>query len=73
MKLSDLKTLIEELEMEFGDHDPEVVLGTQPNYPMEAGVRGLTVSDDEDTKRLVILEGGHRGYGSRSWWDNPLS
>ena len=73
MKLSDLKTLIEELEAEFGEGDPEVVLGTQPNYPMEAGVGGLTISDDEDEKRLVILEGGHRSYGSRSWWDNPLS
>ena len=73
MKLSDLKTLIEELEAEFGDDDPVVALGTQPKYPMEAGVGGLTISDDEDGKRLVILEDGHRSYGSRSWWDNALS
>ena len=74
MKVRDLLTML-------ADVDPEanVLLGTQPGYPMEYALRGVAVRSDfsgaEDTgagarpNDVLLLEGAHLRYGTRDAWD----
>ena len=72
MKLSDLKTLIDEIEAEVGgDEDVEDILGVQPEYPFEHKIAGLTVTGNErGEKRIAILDGGQIGYAQGDLFSN---
>jgi hypothetical protein len=63
------------------DADAEVVLSTQPNYPMEHEVAGITVRatlGDEPAPRkpvgaapndVILIEGRWLRYGDLAAWD----
>jgi len=62
--------LQEQLEMmlDYGsDTDTEVILGTQPSYPLASAVESVVV--DEETGNVVITAGNDIGYGKRTWWE----
>lgn len=83
MTLGELIERLEELRDDVGD-DAEVRLMTQPNWPFENSIRGLTTAeeiarsdededgDDEvevDENVVYIVEGGQIGYGSKNAWN----
>lgn len=79
---------VKELIKILKDCDPnaEVVLATQPGYPMEHALDGLTVREemlDGDERKdaewgdgcrgndVLLVEGHHLRYGDRDAWANP--
>jgi hypothetical protein len=66
MRLSELKELFDHISDSLGDEDPdlEIVMGYQPNYPLEAGIAGLALDGD----KIIVLAGSHNGYGRKAWW-----
>jgi hypothetical protein len=81
MKVNELIKILENC-----DPNAEVVLATQPTYPMEYALTGITVrermvdgeplEDDEWTEGrrgndVLLVEGRHLRYGDREAWDNP--
>ena len=80
--LGELIEALEELRSEVGDN-AEVRLVTQPNWPLEYTIHGVTTGaainqseedegDDEDVTEdnvVYICEGTQLGYGSKRAWD----
>lgn len=74
MKVKDLLAILRDL-----DPEANVVLSTQPSYPMEYALSSVAVrsdvSDRDDMTRgaqpndVLLLEGSHLRYGSRASWD----
>ena len=77
MKVSELIELLRGF-----DADAEVVLSTQPNYPMEHAVAGITeraaLHDESPTSRetvgaapndVILIEGRWLRYGDLAAWD----
>ena len=74
MKVKDLFAILRDL-----DPEANVVLATQPHYPMEYALSGVAlrsdVSEAENTSSgarpndVLLLEGAHLRYGSRDAWD----
>lgn len=77
MKVSELIELLS-----CFDADAEVVLSTQPNYPMEHAVAGIaaraTLRDEPDVCRetvgaapndVILIEGRWLRYGDLAAWD----
>ena len=69
MLVQDLIEILETL-----DPDAEVLLGTQPSYPIETTIRSVVTRKeyDEDTKNpneVLILEGRQMGYGCKTAWE----
>lgn len=69
MNVAELLDLLQDV-----DPEAEVRLATQPNYPLEAWVAGVSVGDTgpEEAEVVWILEGGSEGYASRELWEMKL-
>lgn len=48
MTLSELINQLTELQQEFPDEDPEVVVAYQPNWPMETQITNVVAVDPEE-------------------------
>lgn len=83
MKLRDLINILEEIEVELGDGDHEVLLMNQQNWPYEYTIsqvvirKELDASDDEDVNPqsdgasptdIFLVEGRQLRYGSKEAW-----
>lgn len=75
MTLNEFRELTKDM-----DGDVELRLMTQPNYPLESEVNGLTLRSRFDSdaieqgkeEKLYLLEGGQIGYGRRAAWNSTL-
>lgn len=86
MTINELISKLEELREQFGGEETggeiEVRLMSQPNWPFEWTIDGVTcnhffceedVEDEElDEPIAYICEGRQLGYGARSAWDNMI-
>jgi hypothetical protein len=79
MTIDELIAQLEDCRDTFGG-DIEVRLMTQPNWPFEYGIAGVTDSDtmvdsDEDGEFppddavIYIVEGNQIGYGNKNAWN----
>ena len=74
MTIEQLIELLNECQDEFGP-ETEVRLMTQPTWPFENSIKGITSSveihdDGVDRNGVVyIVEGDQIAYGSKSAWD----
>ena len=76
MKVKDLLAILSDL-----DPEADVLLASQPNYPIEYRLGGVAVrsdfADPDDlsagakSNDVLLLEGSHIRYGSRDAWDRP--
>ncbi len=77
MKVKDVLAILADL-----DPEANVLLATQPSYPMESTLGGVAVrsevsevSESDDTAAgpqpndVLLLEGSHVRYGTRAAWD----
>lgn len=82
MKVSELIALLEDCNPEA-----EVVLMTQPNYPLEHELGGVTTRGDlfgdddleedialasQDPDTVILVEGASRGYGQQEAWETAV-
>jgi hypothetical protein len=63
MKVKELIAYLEDCEPEA-----EVVLASQPRYPVEHTLDGVAARDG----RVLLLEGGWLGYGDSGAWSDKL-
>ena len=84
MTLSELIERLEELRDEVGEN-AEVRIMSQPNWPFENSIKGLTTSrqmneqadpedvdvseNENDPEVVFIVEGSQLGYGSKNAWN----
>jgi hypothetical protein len=73
MTIDELIARLEECRDTFGG-EIEVRLMTQPNWPFEYGIAGVTDSDelpnhDPDSVVIYIVEGRQIGYGDKNAWN----
>lgn len=73
-----LNELIERLE-ELRDYyevpgDTEIKGAFQPNYPLIAGLSGVTTFVEDETKkaRIFIALGAGRDYGNSEMWEDDI-
>lgn len=65
MTVKELKELLDNF-----DDETEVRLATQPRYPFENEIAGVSV--DRETDVVYIVEGEQIGYASEDIWNNLI-
>jgi hypothetical protein len=78
MKVKDLLAILRET-----DPEANVVLNTQPHYPLEHALSGVVVRSDysdldgpvagSKPNDVLLLEGSQLRYGARMAWDRSLA
>lgn len=75
MTVTELREMLEDLETD-GRGDAQVLLATQPTYPLQATLRGVwDAAEDEDAgddAAVYLVEGNAPAsspYGPRDAWD----
>lgn len=48
-----------------GREEPQVMIATQPSYPLASTLEGVTFRDG----KVWLLEGNNEGYAERSLWE----